>query len=55
MLPVDAATAQAATELPEHHSDPIDRIVIAATMLRNAAVASRDGKFRHYAVDVLPC
>jgi PIN domain nuclease of toxin-antitoxin system len=35
-------------QLPEHHKDPLDRIIIATTLLHSAELISVDGKFPLY-------
>lgn len=40
--------ASIAVDLPEHHSDPQDRIIIATTMSHDAQLMSADGKFPKY-------
>lgn len=47
-LPVTPEIASAAVDLPEHHSDPQDRIIIATTIQHNARLISADRKFPLY-------
>jgi len=35
-------------ELPDHHSDPQDRIIIATALVNNANLMSSDKKFSSY-------
>ena len=37
-----------AVDLPEHHSDPQDRIIIATALSHDAQLMSADGKFPLY-------
>jgi PIN domain nuclease of toxin-antitoxin system len=37
-----------AVDVPEHHSDPQDRIIIATSLFHNGRLMSADGKFPHY-------
>jgi PIN domain nuclease of toxin-antitoxin system len=48
MLPVTPEIACIAVELPEHHSDPQDRIIIATSLACNALLLSSDKKFSLY-------
>jgi len=49
LLPVTPEIACTAVELPEHHSDPQDRIIIATALVHNASLMSSDRKFSGYA------
>jgi len=48
-LPVERQIAICAANLPEHHRDPADRLIIATTITANAALASLDDAFSQYA------
>jgi len=48
LLPITPAIASIAVDLPEHHSDPQDRIIIATTLNHDAKLMSADGKFSQY-------
>jgi len=48
LLPITPAIASLAVDLPEHHSDPQDRIIIATSLFHNGRLMSADGKFPHY-------
>ena len=48
LLPVTPEIAGRAVELPEHHSDPQDRIIIATALAHDASLMSADRKFRGY-------
>lgn len=50
LLVVDAALLEAAAELPRHHGDPFDRVLIAHALRDDLAVLTRDEQFRHYGV-----
>ena len=41
-----------ATELPPHHKDPFDRMIIAQALLEGMSVATSDGNFSAYGVQV---
>ena len=48
LLPLLPEIAGIAADLPEHHSDPQDRLIIATAISHNARIASKDKKFRLY-------
>lgn len=48
LIPITPEIASQAVELPEHHSDPQDRIIIATALIHNALLLSADGKFKLY-------
>jgi len=48
LLPLSPKVAEIATDLPEHHSDPQDRIIIATALEYAAQLISADKKFRLY-------
>lgn len=50
MLPVEAAHALGVAQLPRHHRDPFDRLLIAQAILEGAAIVSRDEQFAAYNV-----
>ena len=47
-LPVSCQIAQTSVELPQHHKDPSDRIIIATALNYQASLASLDGIFPKY-------
>lgn len=47
-LPVTREIAALSGQLPEHHKDPLDRIIIATAILNSASLISVDGKFPLY-------
>lgn len=47
-LPVTREIAVLSGQLPEHHKDPLDRIIIATAILNSASLISVDGKFPLY-------
>lgn len=49
VIPVSRNIALRATQLPEHHKDPIDRLVIATALEHNARLISLDTRFPDYA------
>jgi len=52
LLPIDLADVVASVKLPQHHGDPMDRVLIAQARRLNATLLSKDGKFKHYDVPV---
>ena len=52
-LPIDFQHAAAAAELPPHHRDPFDRLLIAQAMIERAALVSHDGAFSAYDVRIV--
>ncbi|MEX2284209.1 MAG: type II toxin-antitoxin system VapC family toxin [Gemmatimonadota bacterium] len=49
-LPIAFDHAEAVSALPLHHSDPFDRLIIAAAAVEGCAVVTSDEKFRLYEV-----
>lgn len=50
MLEIDAALLEQAAELPRHHTDPFDRVLVAHALRENLAVLTRDSAFADYGV-----
>ncbi|WP_019895567.1 type II toxin-antitoxin system VapC family toxin [Hydrogenovibrio halophilus] len=48
LLPITPNAAITAVSLPEHHSDPQDRLIIATALEHQAELLSADGKFKLY-------
>ncbi len=48
LLPITPDIASIAVDLPEHHSDPQDRIIIATALNYDAQLISADTKFSQY-------
>ncbi|MEX6775747.1 PIN domain-containing protein [Limnospira fusiformis] len=48
VLPVDRPIAIKASQLPEHHRDPADRIIIATALIHEASLVSLDSVFPQY-------
>ncbi len=48
LLPVSPAIASLAVDLPEHHRDPQDRIIIATALAYDGLLISADSKFPCY-------
>lgn len=54
MLDVDARLLEAAAELPLHHADPFDRVLIAHALQADLSVLTRDAAFADYGVRLAP-
>ncbi len=52
-LPIELDHAAAAGELPDHHRDPFDRMLIAQAMVEGATLVSGDRALRAYDVPIL--
>ena len=52
-LPITIAHAMAAGQLPNHHSDPFDRMLVAQANLEGLTLVSRDENINKYEVTVL--
>jgi len=50
MLDVSASLLEAAAELPRHHGDPFDRVLIAHALQDDLSVLTRDDAFANYGV-----
>jgi len=53
ILPVAVEHLLAVAELPPHHGDPFDRMLIAQSIAEDAPLLSTDGVFAKYAVPIL--
>lgn len=53
LMSITPAHAQAAGDLPRHHEDPFDRMLIAQARLEAGTVVTGDAAFPAYAVPVL--
>jgi PIN domain nuclease of toxin-antitoxin system len=52
-LPISIEHAVKAGTLPGGHKDPFDRVLIAQSQVEDAAIVTRDGWFRKYAVQCI--
>ncbi|MEA1968355.1 MAG: type II toxin-antitoxin system VapC family toxin [Thermodesulfobacteriota bacterium] len=48
LMPITPEIASIAVDLPEHHSDPQDRIIIATALAHDGLLMSLDSKFPYY-------
>lgn len=49
-LPITIAHANAAGQLPNHHSDPFDRMLVAQAMIENLTLVTRDENIPKYRI-----
>jgi len=54
-LAMTPSHAERAAELPRHHHDPFDRMLIAQAQIEGLVVVTRDAVFEQYEVPVLRC
>ncbi len=52
-LPIEVAHAVASAELPKHHADPFDRLLIAQAVLEGFVLMARDDEIDKYDVEIL--
>lgn len=52
-LPIEHAHALRVADLPEHHADPFDRLIIAQAQLLNVPIVTADGQFVSYEVETV--
>lgn len=52
-LPVRLAHAAAVRDLPLHHRDPFDRMLVAQVRVERLGLVTRDRVFRRYGVDIV--
>lgn len=52
-LPMTARHSVAAANLPRHHDDPFDRMLIAQAQLEGLTIVTRDAAFQPYGVGIL--
>ncbi len=53
MLHISVTHTAALSQLPFHHRDPFDRLIIAQALVECLPLVSVDGPFSAYAVDLL--
>jgi PIN domain nuclease of toxin-antitoxin system len=53
-LSISVSHALAAGQLPAHHSDPFDRMLVAQAKLEDLTLVTRDERLAAYGVAVLP-
>jgi PIN domain nuclease of toxin-antitoxin system len=52
-LPIEPAHALAVADLPQHHNDPFDRLLVVQARLEQMTLVSADTRFADYEVDRL--
>ncbi len=52
-LPIEHRHACRVAELPEHHRDPFDRLLVAVAQLESLTLATTDPALEHYDVPLL--
>ena len=52
-LPIDVGHAIASAELPRHHNDPFDRLLIAQAQLEDLTLVARDDTITRYDVPAI--
>lgn len=52
-LPVTFDHAEAVRSLPRHHTDPFDRLIIAAAKVEDCTIVTSDDKFGMYGVPLM--
>ncbi len=53
VLPLDMYTCTLSAELPAIHSDPCDRMIIAAAIINKLPIVTHDAIFKKYGIEVL--
>jgi PIN domain nuclease of toxin-antitoxin system len=53
LLPIRLPYVVAVSELPQHHRDPFDRLLVATARAERLTVVSADREFKRYGVPVL--
>lgn len=53
LLPINLSHISYLEQLPPHHKDPFDRIIIAQAVVENMTIISVDGIFADYSVQVI--
>ena len=53
VLPLDWGVMRRAAELPLHHDDPTDRLLVAEAIARNIPIVSLDETFDQYGIERL--
>ncbi len=53
LLAMSVTHAMAAGQLPRHHEDPFDRMLIAQALAEQMTVVTRDKRFADYGVQVI--
>ncbi len=52
-LPISAAHAEQAPDLPHHHRDPFDRMLVAQAQVESLVLVSADRSLRPYDIEII--
>ncbi|SDY89281.1 PIN domain nuclease, a component of toxin-antitoxin system (PIN domain) [Modestobacter sp. DSM 44400] len=52
-LPIEHVHALRVADLPEHHSDPFDRLLVAQAQLLDVPIVTADGQLAAYEVEIV--
>ena len=52
-LPIEITHCAEVTELPFHHRDPFDRVLIAQAIVEEMKLLSRDSRLSDYAIELI--
>jgi len=53
-LPITQSHTVEVADLPDHHRDPFDRLIIAQALVERCAVVTADPVFARYGIEVIP-
>ena len=53
LLAIEPADIYGLSQLPFHHADPFDRVIISQARLRGFPVVTEDGEFPKYAIPIV--
>jgi PIN domain nuclease of toxin-antitoxin system len=53
VLPITAEHALAAGDLPRHHDDPFDRMLVAQAVAEGLSIITHDGRLQQYGVGIV--
>ncbi|MBM3884191.1 MAG: type II toxin-antitoxin system VapC family toxin [Verrucomicrobia bacterium] len=53
LLPIEPRDIYGLGQLPSHHADPFDRMILSQAKLRGFAIVSDDGEFPQYGVPIV--
>lgn len=53
ILPIQFEHTKIVSQLPFHHKDPFDRIIIAQSMVENMPVLTSDSCFKYYTTNII--
>ena len=53
LLNISVSDCQLMANLPLHHKDPFDRMIIASSISEGLRIISNDGEFKHYDIELV--